>query len=54
MIVINKKEKDYLLSKGAKYHTDIFRTRSKSPTYYCKEADWLLKLLKEIRCSSLV
>lgn len=49
MIIIDKKEKDYLLSKGARFHTDIFRTHSKHPTYYCKESDRLMKLLREVR-----
>lgn len=46
---INKTERDYLVSKGAKHHVDVFQTHTKSPTYYCKEADWILKLLKGMR-----
>lgn len=54
MLTINKDERDYLVSMGAKHHKDVFKTRSKSPTYYCKEADWLLKLLKDKRNANKV
>lgn len=49
MVIITKAERDYLLSKGAKHRVDVFQTHSDSPTYYVKEADWLIKLLKEYR-----
>lgn len=49
MIKIDKKEVEWLISRGAKWGEDIHRTYSKHKTYYLTESKLNMKLLKELR-----
>lgn len=49
MIKISKKECDWLVSKGAKWHDDVHRTYAKHKTYYMTESKRMLGLLEELR-----
>lgn len=53
IIIITKKEKDYMISHGCKYHTDVFKTIGCSGgKYYLKESPKLLRILDEYRKGS--
>ena len=50
IILISKKEKDYMLSVGCRYHTDIFKTIGCSGgKYYLKESPNLIRKLEHYR-----
>ena len=52
IILISKNEKDYMVSKGCRYHNDIFKTLGCSGgKYYLKEAPNLIRELEKYRSS---
>ena len=50
---ITKDEAKYLASKGFKFHSDIFKSHSRNPHYYCKESPAVLKVLEKYRRGQL-
>lgn len=53
MIKINKKESEYLLSKGLKFKDSIFKTYSGNGVYYCKEG-YPSELVNKYRESKII
>ena len=49
ILPISKREKDFLLSKGLKFHKDIFKTYSGNGKYYCREEKWIIRMINEYR-----
>lgn len=46
---ISKKEMEYLMKKGFKFHSDIFKTYSGANKYYCKDSGAINKALENYR-----
>ena len=43
---ITKKEMEYLMKKGFKFHEDIFKTYSGNNKYYCRECNTISRALE--------
>lgn len=43
----------YLLSKGFKFHIDIYKTYSGTNKYYCKESNYIKEHLQRFRDVSI-
>ncbi len=54
LILISKKEMEYLLQHGARWGKDLHHTYGHNKTYYCTENPKLLSVIKKYRESNIV
>lgn len=54
IVPISKREMEYLLSKGYKFHDKIFKTYSGNKKYSACEEYYVMKLLDEYRKSKII